>query len=381
MLRVHRCLFVSLCALLLSSSLYAADRPAPGVIVEQVEAVNLPRVVEYPARTAGYREVQVRAQVGGILQERVYDEGSQVEKGQLLFRIDPRPYQAALGQAKGALAQAQARYWQTERDLGRIRKLQAKGFASESELDNAISNFEQSRANIEAAKAEVQARQIDLDYTEVKAPIDGVTGTEAVSEGSLIVAGDPSSSLLTHITQLDPIYVNFAAPDVSVERLRSELASGVLVPSPGQKMQVEVLFADGSAYPHTGTLDFTGSLINQGTGTVSARGLVPNPENSLIPGQFVRVLVKGLTRLNTITVPERAIAQSNQGTFVYLVDADGIAKVQPVVTGDTIGDRWIITSGLKAGDQVVVEGLSKLAPNTPVRIEQKLPTPPVDKQE
>ncbi|MFI8607246.1 efflux RND transporter periplasmic adaptor subunit [Pseudomonas sp. NPDC077649] len=352
-----------------------ADAPPPAVTVEQVKAGALPVVLEYSARTAGYREVQVRAQVSGILQERTYQEGSGVQKDQLLFRIDPRPYQAALARAKGALAQEQARFRQTERDLKRIRELQKKGFASESELDNAVSNFEQSKANIEAAQAEVQSRQIDLDYTTVKAPITGITSKESVSEGSLIVAGDPSASLLTQITQLDPIFVNFAYPDAEAERLRRELSEGSLVPPASGKLNVEVQFGDGSAYPVEGEVDFTDSLIDRGTGTVSARGVVPNPEQKLLPGQFVRVLVKGLTRPDAITVPERAVAQGPRGTFVYVVDEQGIARMRQVGTGDTADGRWLITSGVSEGDRVVVDGLAKVRPDSPVQVEEAKAAP------
>ncbi|WP_457789054.1 efflux RND transporter periplasmic adaptor subunit [Pseudomonas sp. PL-6] len=366
---------LSLSLALLPLATLGADAPPPAVTVEQVKAGALPVVLEYSARTAGYREVQVRAQVSGILQERTYQEGSGVQKDQLLFRIDPRPYQAALARAKGALAQEQARFRQTERDLKRIRELQKKGFASESELDNAVSNFEQSKANIEAAQAEVQSRQIDLDYTTVKAPITGITSKESVSEGSLIVAGDPSASLLTQITQLDPIFVNFAYPDAEAERLRRELSEGSLVPPASGKLNVEVQFGDGSAYPVEGEVDFTDSLIDRGTGTVSARGVVPNPEQKLLPGQFVRVLVKGLTRPDAITVPERAVAQGPRGTFVYVVDEQGIARMRQVGTGDTAGGRWLITSGVSEGDRVVVDGLAKVRPDSPVQVEEAKAAP------
>jgi membrane fusion protein (multidrug efflux system) len=346
----------------------AAQMPPPEVLVEAAKVESLPLQFEYPARTAGYREVQVRAQVSGILQERTYQEGSQVKQGQVLFRIDPRPYEAALARAKGALAQEQARYRQTERDLKRIRELQKKGFASESELDNAVSNFEQSKANIEAARAEVQAKQIDLDYTTVKAPISGITSKETVSEGSLMVAGDPNASLLTQITQLDPIYVNFAAPDREVSSVRSGLQSGSLVRDGGQQMSVEIKFGDGSSYPLEGKVDFTDSLIDRATGTVSARAVVPNPDQALMPGQFVRVVVKGISKPNAVTVPERAISQGPNGTFVYVVDDQGLARIRPVTTAHTAAGRWVVDSGIAAGDRVIVEGLPKVRPNAPVKV-------------
>ncbi|PTS85814.1 efflux RND transporter periplasmic adaptor subunit [Pseudomonas sp. HMWF032] len=353
----------------LASSLHAADAPpAPEVVVEIVQAASLPLELEYSARTAGFREVQVRAQVSGILQERTYLEGSQVKQGQVMFRIDSRTYQAALSRAKGALAQEQARYRQTERDLKRIRELQKKGFASESELDNAVSNFEQSKANIQAAEAEVQSKQIDLDYTTVKAPISGITSKETVSEGSLVVAGDPSASLLSNITQLDPIYVNFAAPDSDVESVRSGLQNGSLVLPEDGKMSVQIKLGDGSVYPLEGKVDFTDSLVDRGTGTVSARAVVPNPDQKLLPGQFVRVQVRGLSIPNAMTLPERAIAQGPGGTFVYVVDEGGVARMRQVTTGHTAKGRWVIVSGISAGERVIVEGLPKVRPDTPVKV-------------
>ncbi|MNF33474.1 Efflux pump periplasmic linker BepD precursor [compost metagenome] len=352
----------------LTPVLQAADaRPVPEVLVETASAAALPLVFEYSGRTAGFREVQVRAQVSGILQERTYLEGSRVSQGQVMFRIDPRTYQAALARAKGALAQEQARYRQTERDLKRIRELQKKGFASESELDNAISNFEQSKANIQAAEAEVQSRQIDLDYCTVTAPISGMTSKETVSEGSLMVAGDPNASLLTHITQLDPIYVNFAYPDTEAERLRQGVQAGRMLLPEGGKLNVEVKFGNGDSYPLAGDVDFTDSLIDRGTGTISARAVVPNPEQELLPGQFVRVLVKGISLPDAITVPERAVAQGPRGTFVYVVDEDGIARMRQVSTGHTVDGRWVVESGISVGERVIVEGLAKVRPDTPVK--------------
>ncbi|WP_375741227.1 efflux RND transporter periplasmic adaptor subunit [Pseudomonas boanensis] len=341
--------------------------PVPEVVVEIAKAGSLPLVLEYSGRTAGYREVEVRAQVSGILQQRTYQEGSRVKQGQVLFRIDPRTYEAALARAKGALAQEQARYRQTERDLKRTRELQKKGYASESELDNAISNFEQSKANVEAAQAEVKARQIDVDYTTVEAPISGMTSKETRSEGSLVVAGDPNSSLLTQLTQLDPIYVNFAYPDTEAERLREGVKSGKLELPPDGLLSADVEFGDGSTYPLSGRVDFTDSFVNTGTGTVSARAVIPNPEQKLLPGMFVRVLVKGFNRREVVTVPERALAQGPRGTFVYVVDTEGVARVRQVKTGDTRDGRWVIESGVSDGERVIVEGLPKVRPDAPVK--------------
>ncbi|MGY4532999.1 membrane fusion protein (multidrug efflux system) [Pseudomonas sp. TE3786] len=358
---------------LFSSASRAADAPAapapppPEVTVEVAKAETFPIVLEYSGRTAGYREVQVRAQVSGILKQRTYEEGSKVKAGQVLFRIDPRPYEAALMRANGALAQAQARYRQTDRDLKRIRELQKKGFASESELDNAISNFEQAKANVEAAKADVETSQIDLGYTTVVAPISGITSKQTVSEGSLVVASDANASLLTQLTQLDPLYVNFAYPDTAAERLREGVQSGkVSMPGDG-KLFAQLKFGDGSDYPLEGRVDFTDSFVSTGTGTVSARAVVPNPNQNLLPGQFMRVVIKGLTRANAITVPERALLQGPKGTFVYVVDEQGIAHARQVSTGPTSEGRWVIESGVNVGDKVIVEGVLKVRPESPVK--------------
>lgn len=358
---------------LFAAILHAEDKPAtaapppPAVTIEVAKSAPVPMTLEYSARTAGYREVEVRAQVSGILQRRTYEEGRPVKEGQVLFRIDPRPYQAALGQAQGSLAQAQARYRQTDRDLRRIRELQKKGYASESELDRYISNFEQAKADVEAARANVQAKQIDLNYTTVTAPISGMASKEVRSEGSLVAAADPNSSLLTKLTQLDPVYVNFAYPDTEAARLRDGVQSGKLTLPTDGKLAAELRFGDGSKYPIDGVVDFTDSFVNTGTGTVNARAVVPNPQNQLIPGQFVRVLIKGITRKDAVTVPERALAQGPRGTFVYVVDKDGFARVRQVTTNQTVNGRWIIDAGVDDGDHVIVEGIPKVRPDQPVK--------------
>ena len=354
----------------------AAAPPPPAVTIEVAKSAPVPMTLEYSARTAGYREVEVRAQVSGILQRRTYEEGRPVKAGQVLFRIDPRPYQAALGQAQGSLAQAQARYRQTDRDLRRIRELQKKGFASESELDRYISNFEQAKADVEAARANVQAKQIDLNYTTVTAPISGMASKEVRSEGSLVAAADPNSSLLTTLTQLAPVYVNFAYPDTEAARLRDGVQSGKLSLPSGGKLAAELRFGDGSKYPIDGVVDFTDSFVNTGTGTVNARAVVPNPDNQLIPGQFVRVLIKGITRKAAVTVPERALAQGPRGTFVYVVDKDGFARVRQVTTNQTVNGRWIIDAGVDDGDHVIVEGIPKVRPDQPVKASEAAPQAP-----
>ncbi|SDT91533.1 membrane fusion protein, multidrug efflux system [Pseudomonas pohangensis] len=367
-LRFASGLFFGLLAAVSVSQADESSAAQTQVQVEVVEPQDIPILLEYPGRTAGYREVEVRAQVSGILQERTYEEGARVEKGQVMFRIDSRQYQAAVARAKAAVAQEQARLRQTERDVKRVRTLSKKGFASERELDNSISAYEQSKANLQAAEAELQSRQIDLDYTTVRAPISGMTSREARSEGSLVIAGDPQASLLTQLTQLDPIYVNFALPqDSEGARLRKDFASGQLGNVDQSQLSVEVLFDDGTVYPLKGRVDFTDSLVDRGTGSISARVQMPNPQQKMLPGQFVRIRISGLVRRQAISVPERAVAQKASGPYVYVVDAQGVAHQQPVVLGSTTGGRWLIKSGLQAGDRVVIEGGQKLDPDERVQ--------------
>ncbi|SDH67219.1 efflux RND transporter periplasmic adaptor subunit [Pseudomonas panipatensis] len=373
--------FLAVCVLLVASAPswgLAEEKapPAPEVTVETAKSGPMPMNLEFSGRAAGYREVQVRAQVGGILQKRSYQEGRPVKQGQVLFQIDPRPYQAALSQAKGALAQAQARYRQTSRDLQRIRELQAKGFASAMELDRFISNYEQAKADVEAAKASVQSKQIDLDFTTVTAPISGMASKQAVSEGSLVVANDPNASLLTELTQLDPIYVNFAYADTEAASLRDGVQSGRLILPERGKLKAELYFGDGSRYPVDGVIDFTDSFVNTGTGTINARAVVDNPSNQLIPGQFLRVVVTGIMRKAVVTVPERALAQGPGGTFVYLVDKEGMARVRQVAASQVVKGRWVIESGISDGDRVIVDGLAKVRPDQPVKALEAPSSPP-----
>lgn len=325
--------------------------PAPEVTVKEVQSHDIPLTFEYAGRTAGSREVEIRARVSGILQKRAYVEGQWVKQGTVLFKIDPAPFQAAL-------AQAQARLTQTQSDWNRAVKLLKEKALSQREYDEARSAYEQ-------AKAEVKTARINLDYTTVTAPINGVTSKEGLSEGSLVVA---DTSLLTRLTQLNPIYVEFSIPDAEAISQRQWIASGAVSLPEDKKLIAELHLGDGSVFSQTGKVDFTDSLIDPDTGTVATRAVVPNADKVLLPGQFVRVVIKGMTRVHAIEVPDQAIMQGPQGTFVYVVDADGKAKVKPVALDGLDGENRILQEGLQAGDKVIVEGMIKAKPGMPVRI-------------
>ena len=340
--------------------------PPPEVAVVEVAPKDVPVSFEYAGRTAGSREVEVRARVSGILLERTYVEGEPVEAGKVLFRIDPEPFQVALQQAEARLKNEQAMLRQAERNWARVSTLYKDRAVSGRERDEALSSLETSRAGVALAEAEVRAARINLDYTTVTAPIGGVTSREAVSEGSLVGPG-PDSSLLTRITQLDPIYVNFAYPDAEAATVRRMVEAGTLSSNGDGPLQVTVLLADGTEHPHTGQVDFTDSTVDPQTGSIRVRATVPNPDKALLPGQFVRLKVTGLSRRDAISLPARAVMQGPQGTFVYVVDESGNAQARPVKLGLATANGHVMNEGLAAGDRVIVEGVVKVRPGQPVR--------------
>lgn len=329
----------------------APQMPPAQVRVHEVTITDVPLTFEYAGRTNGSREVEIRARVSGILLERTYVEGQTVKQGDVLFVIDPAPF-------KVALQQAEARYVQARNDWNRAQQLYKQQAISARERD-------QARANHDQTKAEVDAARINLGYTTVTAPISGVTSQESLSEGSLVTA---DSSLLTRLTQLDPMYVNFSAPDTEVLDQRQMIAEGRnLLPEDGI-LRAEIHFGNGSVYPLEGEINFTDSIIDPETGTVSNRAVVPNPDGLIMPGQFVRVVVKGMVRKDAIAVPDRAIMQGPQGAFVYVVNEQGIAEMRPVQLGMVTGNMRLIVSGLQQGDRVIYEGMIKVRPNAPVTI-------------
>lgn len=288
---------------------------ASGKVIHQAE---VPLNYEYAARVVAYRETEVRARVGGILLHRNFVEGSEVKQGEILFEIDPDKYEAAVASARAQVAQAQANYDQSVRDADRAEELVKQKVQSTSLRDQAFAKRDADEATLMQTKAELRTAELNLEYTKVAAPISGLTSREAVSEGSLI-GTDPSSSLLTTITQFDPIYVNFSFADGEYDQIRHLMDE---MQQRGEKidnLKVTVRLGEGVDYPEQGTVDFTSPTIDKQTGTLGARAVIANPDRRLVPGMFVRVTVTGIKMANAMTIPESALVQNSGGQFVYLL--------------------------------------------------------------
>lgn len=350
--------------------------PAPEVTVITATTEALPVSWEYVGQTIGSREVEVRARVTGILLSRNFKEGERVKKGQSLFTIDPAPFQAALARAQADVVAAQARYEQARRNAARLKPLYAEKAVSQKENDDAVSAEEIGAADVKAAQARLTEARLNLEYTKVEAPVSGTTTRALPSEGTLVSG---PNVLLTSVVQTDPMWINFGIPDNDQARIQKEAQSGSLqLP---KNFEVELRLSDGSVYKHHGTLDFADVRVSTQTGTREARAEVPNPDGALRPGQFVRVVLKGASIPNAVTVPQRAVLEGPQGKFVYVVNEKSQAEPRPVEAGQWTGDRWVISSGLKGGERVIVDGVMKIGPGAPVRIaEPKTEKPVVGKK-
>lgn len=354
--------------------------PPPQVLVIKTEAKDVPYTPSFVGQTAGSKDIEVRARVSGILLKRMYVEGQRVNQGDVLFLIDPEPYKVALDQARATHAQAQATYTKTKLDRDRVLPLFKANALSKKDRDQAVGDFNVAKANLEAAKARVEEAEINLGYTTVTAPISGLTSKEAVSEGSLISTSE-TSSLLTRINQLDPIYVNFSYSDSEALKLRKDLEAGSLSSPPQDDMEVELKLSDGSTYPSKGKMNFSDNHIDTVTGTLRVRGELPNPDAALLPGQFVRVSLHGYTRKKAILIPQRAVIQQPDGKVAFIVNKESKIEPRPIILGDEVGNQVVVEKGISAGENVVVEGVLKARPGTPVKMALAPEEKPRDKKD
>jgi membrane fusion protein (multidrug efflux system) len=347
-------------------------RPPVPVTVIKVTARDTPVGFEYVGQTESSRQVQIVARVNGFLDKQVYREGTLVKAGQVMFRQDAKPFQAAVDAAKGALAQQEARLQVARSNLDRVKPLAAKNALSQKDLDNAIGQEQSAAAAVESANADLAQAQLNLGYTTIFTPVTGLSSYARVNEGSYIQA---TNSLLTYVQQVDPVYVNFSISDNDLLKYRSEEKSGQLRLPNKDAYQVQIGLGDGSVYPYRGLITFADADFNQQTGTYLLRATLKNPDAVLRPGQFVRVRVEGAIRPDAILVPQRAVLQGAQGHFVWIVDQESKVKPRPVEVGSWHGDDWFITRGLAPGDVVVVDGVLRLAPDAPVKIVEQTAEP------
>jgi membrane fusion protein, multidrug efflux system len=346
-----------------------AETPAPppvevGITTAHAQAVPLTR--ELVGRLSATRSADVRARVAGVLQKRLYQEGSLVKAGQPLFQIDAAPFQAALNGAKASLAQAEAAATNAHIAAQRNRDVAERGLISKAALDDSEAAERSTAAQVLQAKASLEMARINLGYATVTSPIAGRSGQQRVTEGALVGQGE--ATLLTVVEQIDPIYVNFDQPAADVERLRRQQAAGDVTLLDRNAARVQVILQDGKPYEHEGTLDFFDYSVNPTTGALAFRGVVPNPDRVLLPGMYVNVRLT-LGQLNhAFLVPAAALQRDDQGPFVKVVGADD-KVVQKRVVADTIhGSSWVVTSGVAEGDRLIVLGNQKARAGAVVKV-------------
>ncbi|EBF6418292.1 multidrug efflux RND transporter periplasmic adaptor subunit AcrA [Salmonella enterica subsp. enterica serovar Typhimurium] len=340
--------------------------PEVGVVTLKTEPLQI--TTELPGRTVAYRIAEVRPQVSGIILKRNFVEGSDIEAGVSLYQIDPATYQATYDSAKGDLAKAQAAANIAELTVKRYQKLLGTQYISKQEYDQALADAQQATAAVVAAKAAVETARINLAYTKVTSPISGRIGKSSVTEGALVQNGQASA--LATVQQLDPIYVDVTQSSNDFLRLKQELANGSLKQENG-KAKVDLVTSDGIKFPQSGTLEFSDVTVDQTTGSITLRAIFPNPDHTLLPGMFVRARLQEGTKPTALLVPQQGVTRTPRGdATVLVVGADNKVETRQIVASQAIGDKWLVTDGLKAGDRVVVSGLQKVRPGAQVKVQE-----------
>ena len=337
--------------------------PPPEVNV--ITAATQPITVyeEYVGQTEAVDTVEIRARISGLLERQGFEDGARIKRGDLLFVIDQQPFSAALAQAKAALAQTQAAHMNSKQNLGRIRPLLADKAISQQDLDTAIAKEGTDAANVDAAQAQVKTAELNLEYATIRAPRDGVISKALIKPGGLVNA---STTLLTTLYSVDPIYVNFTVSEQKLLELQRQLKK-----NPGEDKaklpSFKLKLADGSEYKSSGRLNFVDAAVDAKSGTLQVRVLVPNPERLLRAGQLVRVIFPSLNEMNAIRIPQQAVQELQGKRSIYVVDAEGKAAYREITANIRQGNDWVVESGVKAGETVIVEGTQKVRPGAPVK--------------
>jgi membrane fusion protein (multidrug efflux system) len=344
------------------------QRPPPQVSVITITPQTIPYVASFVAQTESSRQVDIVARVSGFLDKIAYPEGELVKEGQLLFQLDPKPFQAQVDAARGEVLAQEARFTTAEANLKRIKPLTLQNAMSQADLDKAQGEFDSSRAAVFSAQAKLKQAELNLGYTTIRSPVTGWSGRALQRQGAYINAvGD--SAKLSYVAAGDPMWVNFSVSQNQMAKMRDLVQKGQLTVPKNQAYEVEIIMSDGKPFPFTGKINFADPTFSQETGAFLVRAVIPNPKKELRPGMFVTANVRGGTRPDAIIVPQLSVQQGSNGHLVYVIKEDGVAELRPVVLGDYAGEKGIlIAEGLRAGDRVVVDGVLKVVPGQPVKI-------------
>ncbi|MGH8802831.1 MAG: efflux RND transporter periplasmic adaptor subunit, partial [Casimicrobiaceae bacterium] len=361
-------------AALFGCSREAPKPPAPppiDVSVLTVAAKDIPLTEVFVAQTQSSQAVNIQARVSGFLDKRVYVEGSVVKAGQILFQMDPKPFQVQVDGANAALQRNQAAAEVARANLARTKPLVEQNALSQKDLDDAQGQYEQAQAAVEQSNAQLEQARLNLSYTTIRSPVAGVASFAEVADGTYVNA---QNAQLTTVSVLSPMWITFSVSENQLERVRDNVRAGRLRLPEAGRLIVQVVLADGSVFPHTGRITFAEPSYNSTTGTFQLRATVDNPEGVLLPNQYVRTRLLGAVSPNAIVVPQRAVQQGAKGHFVWVINAQGHPEQRPVVVGEWFGGNgWIVSDGLAAGEVVVVDGGQKLAPGVAVTTTPWLP--------
>jgi len=349
-----------------SAATSKAPSAPPEVSVVVVKPQQVALTTELPGRTSAYLIAEVRPQVSGIIQERLFTEGADVKAGEVLYQIDPSAYQAAFNSAKAALDKSEANLVPARLKADRYKDLVKINAVSQQDYDDASAALKQAEADVEAAKAALETARINLAYTKVTAPISGRIGRSSVTNGALVTASQ--SAALATIQQLSPIYVDVTQSSADLLHLRQDMANGIMKSGGARQTRVKLLLEDGSMYPLEGTLKFSEVTVDQSTGSITLRAIFPNPKQVLLPGMFVRAVIEEGVNEKAILVPQRGVSRNTAGdATVMVVGSEEKAEPRVIKVVRTVGDNWLISGGLKAGDRVILEGLQRVRSGTAVK--------------
>ncbi len=332
-----------------------------------VKQTDTPVAFEFVAQTQSSHEVQIRARVSAFLEKRVYTEGTTVKKGAVLFIMDKKPFQAQVNAVAAALTRQISNYETARRNLERVKPLAEQNALSQKDLDDANRNFETTAAEVEQAKAQLQTQQLDLSYCTITSPITGITGAAMIQDGAYV---SQQNNQLTTVSVLSPMWVNFSISENDVKRYADRVAAGQIIPPKDHNYEVEIILVDGTIFSEKGTITFAAPSYDPKTGTFLLRSNFPNAKGYLRPNQYVRARMKGAVRRNAILIPQRAVQQGAKGHFIWVVSKEGKAEFRPVTIGDWYGDGLFIDAGLRAGEQIVVDGMLGVRQGEPVKVKQ-----------